>query len=176
MLKRVDRVPVGPTTNYNQKKGEANVKIIKMGVSIAAVSMAMFLGSASTVAQEAVTFGDDARYMRVVFVSYKPGKAGEAYGIINDHFAPAGAAAGLRGPIIIHFQSGAWDASFHWRLEDGLADLEWRISPNNVSFRAALVAQEGSEDAADAIFDRYNSLIARTSTVIGHRHVLEDEE
>ena len=110
------------------------------------------------------------------FLSYKPGKAGEAYGIINDHFAPAGAAAGLPGPVVIHFQSGAWDASFHWRLEDGLADLEWRRSPNDVAFRAALVAQEGSEDAADEIFDRYNSLIARTSTVIGHRHVSEDEE
>ncbi len=152
------------------------MKIIKMSASIAAVSMAMFFGSASTMAQEAVTFGDDARYIRVVFVSYKPGKAGEAYGIINDHFAPAGAAAGLPGPVVIHFQSGAWDASFHWRLEDGLADLEWRRSPNNVAFRAALVAQEGSEDAADEIFDRYDSLIARTSTVIGHRHVSEDEE
>ncbi len=152
------------------------MKIIKMSTSIAAVSMAMFFGSASTMAQEAVTFGDDARYIRVVFVSYKPGKAGEAYGIINDHFAPAAAAAGLPGPVAIHFQSGAWDAAYHWRLENGLADLEWLRSPSTVAFRAALAAQEGSEEAADEIRDRYDSLIARTSRVIGHRHVSEDEE
>ena len=89
------------------------MKIIKMSASIIAVSMALYFGSATTLAQEPATFGDDARYIRVDFVSYKPGKAGEAYGIINDHFAPAGAAAGLPGPVVIHFQSGPWDAAFH---------------------------------------------------------------
>ena len=152
------------------------MKIIKMSTSIVAACMALFLGAATTLAQEAANYGDDAAYIRVVFVSYKPGKAGEAYGIINDHFAPAGAAAGLDGPVTIHFQSGQWDAAYHWRLDNGLADLEWRISPDNVAFMAALIAQEGSEEAADEIFDRYDSLIARTSSVIGHRHVSEDEE
>ena len=152
------------------------MKIIKMSASILAACMALFFGSTTTLAQETATYGDDAAYIRVVFVSYKPGKAGEAYGIINDHFAPAGMAAGLPGPVAIHFQSGPWDAAYHWRLDDGLADLEWRISPNNVAFRAALIANEGSEEAADEIIDRYDSLIARTSSVIGHRHVSEDEE
>jgi hypothetical protein len=143
---------------------------------VIASSVALFFGSTITMAQEAATFGDDARYVRVVFVSYKPGKAGEAYGIIDNKFKPAGAAAGRPGPIIIHFQSGPWDAAFHWRLDDGLADLEWRIAPGNVEFRAALAKQEGSEEAAAALMDQYNSLIARTSSVIGHRHADEDED
>ena len=152
------------------------MKISKVNASVTAACMAMCFGATMTLAQEAANYGDDAAYIRVVCVSYKNGKAGEAYGIINDHFAPAGAAAGLTGPVTIHFQSGQWDAAFHWRLEDGLADLEWRISPNNAAFRAALVANEGSEEAADEILDRYDSLIARTNTVIGHRHVTEDED
>lgn len=127
-------------------------------------------------AQEAVTFGDDARYVRVQFVSYKPNKAGEAYSIINDHFAPAGMAAGLPAPVVIHFQSGPFDAAFHWRLENGMSDLEWRVSPNNVKFMESLAAREGGPEAARALMDRYWSLVARSVTAIGHRHVAEDEE
>lgn len=129
-----------------------------------------------TLAQEAVTFGDDARYVRVEFVSYETGKAGEAYDIINNHFQPAGASVGLAGPVIVHFQTGPWDAAFHWRLENGLADMEWRMSPNNVAFRAALAEQEGSDEAAAELFARYQSLITRSTSAIGHRHVADEEE
>jgi hypothetical protein len=150
------------------------VKKIKLGAGLIGLGMALFLNP--TLAQEPATFGDDASYIRVVFVSYKPGKAGEAYGIINSKFVPAAAEAGLPPPVVIHFQSGQFDAAFHWRLENGLADLEWLASPRNVAFRTALVAQEGGEEAADAVLDHYESLIARTTSAIGHRHIPEDEE
>lgn len=155
------------------------MKRIKIRLIIAAISSALLLGSGVSMAQDtegAVTFGDDAAYIEVTFVSYKPGKAGEAYGIIADHFAPAGMAAGLPGPVIIHFQTGPFDAAFHFRLPNGPSDLEWRISPNNAKFRAALIANEGSEEAASEVMERYNATIARTSTAIGHRHIAEDEE
>lgn len=157
-----------------KKKGEHDVKIRRIIVCILASGIALFFSSAN--AQEGTKFADDARYMRVVFVSYKPGKAAEAYGIINNKFNPAGQSVGLSGPVVVHFQSGQYDAAFHWRLDNGPADLEWRIAPDNAKFRAALARQEGSEEAASALMDRYNALIARTTSVIGHRHVAEDEE
>jgi len=156
------------------KEGEHDVKMKKTALSILVATMAFFFGSAT--AQDGMKFAEDARYMRVVFVSYKPGKAAEAYGIINDKFNPAGQSVGLSGPVIVHFQSGQYDAAFHWRLDNGPADLEWRITPENAKFRAALASQEGSEAAASALMDQYNSLIARTTSVIGHRHVGDDEE
>ncbi len=119
---------------------------------------------------------EPAVYLSVTFVSYKEGKAGEAYGIINNHFRPAAQAAELRRPVIVHFQTGPYDAAIHFRMEGGMSDLEWQRSPNNIKFRAALVKQEGSEAAADAVFDRYDALVARSVTSVGHRHVAEGEE
>jgi len=127
----------------------------------------------------ALKFGeanDDARYIRVEFVSYKPGMAGRAYQILREHYAPAGEAAGLEGPVTIHFQTGPFDAAYHWRLENGMSDMEWQRSPNRVKFRAALAELEGSEAAAQAVWDSYNATIARTVTTIGHRHVSDDDE
>jgi hypothetical protein len=148
-------------------------KITKSAI-IVSTGLALLIGS-SALAQEAAKHGPNAAFINVVFVSYHNGKAGEAYSIINDHFVPAGMAAGLPGPVAIHFDSGAWDAAYHWRLEDGYESLEWRVHPNDVAFRKALIEQEGSEEAADEIIARYESLIARTNNVIGHRH-LPDED
>ena len=158
------------------------MKKIRISSITAVFSSALLLGSGGSVAQDsdgAIRFGDNsdpAVYVSVTFVSYKQGKAGEAYGIIADHFRPAAEAAGLRGPVIVHFQTGPYDVAFHWRLENGMSDVEWQRSPDDVKFMAALAAQEGSEEAANAVFDRYNALIARSVTSVGHRHLAEGEE
>lgn len=155
---------------------------IKIRLVFAAIGSALLLGSGISMAQDsdgALKFGeanDDARYVRVTFVSYKPGMAGRAYTILREHYAPAGEAAGLDGPVAIHFQTGPFDAAYHWRLENGMSDMEWQRSPNRVKFRAALVKLEGSEEAAQAVMDSYNATIARTVTTIGHRHVSDDDE
>ena len=85
-----------------------------IALTITATLLLLTATSTVSVAQEAARFADDAVYLRIEFVSYKPGKAAEAYGIINNHFAPAGDAAGLPGPVIVHFQTGQFDAAFHW--------------------------------------------------------------
>jgi len=158
------------------------VNRIKIRLIIAAIGSALLLGSGVSMAQDsdgAVKYGqenDDARYVRVTFVSYKPGMAGRAYTILREHYAPAGEAAGLDGPVTIHFQTGPFDAAYHWRLENGMSDMEWQRSPNQVKFRAAMAELEGSEEAADAVVASYMATVARMVTTIGHRHVSDDDE
>jgi len=158
------------------------MKKIKISSIIAVLGSALLFGLGVTMAQDTggpVKWGENSEpavYLSVTFVSYKEGKAGEAYGIINNHFRPAAQAAELRRPVIVHFQTGPYDAAIHFRMEGGMSDLEWQRSPNNIKFRAALVKQEGSEAAAEAVFDRYDALIARSVTSVGHRHIAEGEE
>ena len=57
-----------------------------------------------------------------------------------------------------------------------MADLEWFRSPDDVEWMEAMVAQEGSEEAAEAVIASYVATIARTDTVVGHRHIPEEEE
>ena len=158
------------------------MKKIKISSIIATIGAALLLGPGMATGQDTggpVKWGENSEpavYVSVTFVSYKEGKRGEANQIINNHFRPAALAAGLRPRVIVHFQTGPYDVAIHLRLENGMSDLEWQRSPNRIKFRAALVAQEGSEEAADAISDRYDELIARSVTSIGHRHVAEGEE
>ena len=150
------------------------MKYLRLISAIVSVGLAFLFFSTAASAQDegGQRFADDAVYYEVEFVDYKPGKTGEAYGIIAEHFSPAGEAAGLPGPTVFHFQSGPWDAAFNWQQKNGLADLEWRISPDNAKFFAALSEQEGGEEAAQAVIDRYNEMIARTEVYIGHTHTV----
>lgn len=143
------------------------------------IALTFFLGSSGAIAQEdeggPQTQGDDAVYISVTFVDYKPGKRAEAFEIINEHFVPASEKAGVAGPIAVHFQTGEWDAAFHWRLEGGMADLEWYTSPDDVKWNKALAEQMGGEEEAAALWAHYLDLVARTSTAVGHRHVDKDD-
>ena len=137
-------------------------------------ALALVFAAAPSVAQDddggPQTWGDDAKYMTVTYVKFKAGKRADAMQIIGEHFMPAGKAAGLPPPFAFHYQTGKWDASFWWDLENGLKDLEWFISPNNIKFMASLAEQEGSMEAAEELFAKYRSMIANSLVDIGHYH------
>lgn len=105
----------------------------------------------------------DVTWQRVVLVNYKPGKVGDAKEIIKK-YQSAGAKAGTPGPEQYWFVTGSYDMMIIWTLEGGPSDLEWQSTSNGIKWRKALVEQEGSEEAADKLQDKYSSLIA-SSTV-----------
>ncbi len=155
------------------------MSIVKGGLRLLSVTFALFLGSSLALAQDdegPQTQGDDAVYASVTFVDYKPGMRADALALIAEHFVPAGKAAGTRPPVAIHFQTGEWDAAFHWRLEGGMADLEWYMSPDDVKWMAALAEQEGGKEEAEALFAKYSDMVARTLVSVGHRHVPKDDD
>ena len=155
------------------------MSLIKSSLRLLSITFALFLGSSLALAQDdegPLTQGDDAVYVSVTYVDYKPGMRADAFELIAEHFAPAGKTAGTRPPVAIHFQTGKWDAAFLWQLEGGMADLEWYVSPNDIKWMEALAAQEGSKEAADALIASYRSMIAHTLTNVGHQHVPEEAE
>lgn len=110
----------------------------------------------------------DVVWHKVSVVDYKPGKAEEAKKIVAK-FQSAAAAAGTPVPVEHWFDTGKYDIMVIWELQDSPADLEWIWSPDGVKWWNALVAQEGSEEAAQKIQDDYNSLIASSTTNISRR-------
>ena len=155
------------------------MKLFKGSLRLLSIAVAFFLGSSLAIAQDdegPQTQGDDAVYVSVTFVEYKPGMRADALEIIAEHFAPAGEAAGTRAPLAIHFQTGEWDAAFHWRLMGGMADLEWYESPDNIKWMEALAEQEGGKTEAGELLAKYRSMVARSLTNVGHRHIPEGEE
>ena len=152
----------------------------RRSLGLLAISFSFVFGASVATAQDddegPQTQGDDAVYVSVSMVDYKPGMRTDALELIAEHFKPAGEAAGLPGPVAIHFQTGEWDAAFHWRLEGGMKDLEWYRSPDDIEWMAALAEQEGSMEAAEELVAKYGSMISRSITNVGHRHVPQETE
>jgi hypothetical protein len=143
-----------------------------------AATAALFLFAVPAIAQDddegPLTQGDDARYLSITYVMFKPGQRETAMEIISEHFVPATEKAGTNPPMLaIHFQSGKWDAAFIWELQGGMADLEWYRSPDNIKWFNALAELEGGADQADEIWQKYLGTVAEAQTEVGHHHVPE---
>ena len=156
------------------------MKVFKRGIALAVAAAALMIAVPASAQDEdggPMTQGDDAKYVEVVYVKYKPGKRERAMEIISEHFMKATEAAGTSGPLgVIHLQSGEWDSLAVWSLEGGLADLEWYRTEDNIKWWAALVEQEGGEEAASALWGEYQDTIDEAESDIGHYHATEEDD
>ena len=155
------------------------MKAMKICSAFAAAIALLFLATAPASAQEdeggPQKWGDDARYVSVGYVQFRPGKREEGMEIIAEYFKPAGEKAGTPGPMfIVHFQSGKWDAIYVWEHEGGMADLEWYRSPNDIKWFAALAELNGGEEGAAEVMKRWHKTLAESETHIGHYHSGEE--
>ena len=121
--------------------------------------------------EEGPTIRENAVYLNVILVDIKPGKRGRAEEIIREYFEKASDSAGTRQPILVHLQTGSWDFMVVWRMDDGPAELTYTSTPDGKKWFAALTEIAGGEEEAQAIWDEYQSLIARSTSMLGHRHI-----
>ena len=120
---------------------------------------------------------DNVTIANVVHIAFKPGARTRAMDIIDDHFAPAGAAAGTPGPLfVVHMDTGKWDMILAWEMPGGFDDLMWYRSPNSVAWFNALAEQEGGEEAAQALLTEYRSLVASRYNEVAHIHNPDDDD
>jgi hypothetical protein len=157
------------------------MQIFKWGKVLAvAAALTMFAVPASAQDDDdgPITQGEDAKYVTITHVKFKPGKRERAMEIIAEHFVKASEAAGVPGPLgVIHYQSGEWDMLTIWLMEGGMADLEWYRSERDIKWFAALAEQEGGEEAAGALSAEYQGLIDESESDVGHFHLTgEDDE
>ena len=112
----------------------------------------------------------DVDWYRVVQIDLEAGKTNAAMKLIDEHFAPATEAAGTPGPaMLLWHQTGEWDLTVMWTMAEGPGDMEWRRSPNNISWWSAFVAREGGEEAAEALWEEWNSMVERTNSFVALR-------
>lgn len=157
------------------------MKITSMCSKLIVATAALFVFAVPAIAQDddggPMTQGDDAKYLRVSYVNFKPGQREMAMAIITDHFMPAGEKAGTNPPMLaIHFQTGKWDAAFIWEMAGGMADLEWYRSPNNIKWWNSLVEREGGVEAAQALMSEWQDSVAEGFSEVGHYHTGEEAE
>ena len=120
--------------------------------------------------EEGPTIRENVDYLDIIMIDIKPGKRGRAEEIIDDYFSKASKAAGTPEPYLVHLQTGSWDFLVAWDMADGPAELTYTNNPDGAKWFAALTELAGGEEEAQALWDEYQSLIARSTRMIGHHH------
>ena len=110
----------------------------------------------------------DVMWHTITVIDYKPGTVDEAQ-VRIEKFETASETAGTTLPVIYWFESGKYDLVVTWKLKDGPADLKGKWSPDGNTWWNALVAQEGSEEAALQLQSTYNELIASSVTSVARK-------
>ena len=110
----------------------------------------------------------DVMWHTITVVDLKPGTVDEAKTLIQK-FESASSLAGTSLPVTYWFESGKYDLVVTWMLPDGPADLQGKWSPDGDTWWNALVAQEGSEQAATKLQAEYNDLIASSVTRVARK-------
>ena len=109
----------------------------------------------------------DVEWFEIVQVDFKAGKTDDAMDMINENFKPTTAAAGTPWPVmILEHETGEWDLTVIWRMEEGPRSMEWQQSPNSQKWWAKMIERTGSEEAAEEMMAKYQSYIARTNSYI----------
>ena len=142
---------------------------------IVSVTAAIALAAIPAVAfadghEEGPTIRENVDYLNIVMVDIKPGKRGRAEEIIREYFSKASDAAGTQKPYLVHLQTGSWDFIVAWNMEDGPVELTYTNNPDGAKWFAALTEIAGGEEEAQALWDEYQSLIARSNSMLGHHH------
>ena len=110
----------------------------------------------------------DVSWHSIRLVEFENGSINEVKQIIQK-FESASASAGIPPNSVRWFESGKYDIVIIWEMDQQPAVSEWNWSPQVDKWWNSFVAQEGSEEAAKKLQDKYDSMVASTITNIARK-------
>lgn len=109
-----------------------------------------------------------ADYYQIVLAKFKPGMEDDAMKIIEEYFVAAADQAGTSKPAMeVSFLSGEWDAMWMWKMKDGLAEMEWEMSPEDVKWMQAM--NDLTDGKAMEKWEEYLSMLDSSVSYIGYQ-------
>ncbi len=141
--------------------------MIKM-LKPALVAAAMAMAATPAIAQEEE---EPRTTWQINMIDVKSGGMDRWQEIVMEHIVPAYAAAGLREPQL-HWtmMDDEWDMIVITEVPGGMATFDTHAPAARRALFAALVEQEGSEEAVRALFDELDGLEEKSSSVMTHSH------
>ena len=116
---------------------------------------------------------DNPQWVTVVLIKFGANKYSRAKEIITNFFEKAGQKAGTASPFLtLDIMTGEWDMMLTWDMKNGLEEMNWETSPDDVKWMKTMGEILGGSDKAKAIIDEYSSLIIRTTTYIAKKSQL----
>ncbi len=141
--------------------------MLKIGkAALAAASVALLAVPATAQDEE-----EPRTTWRVLLIDVADDGMGRWQEIVMDHIIPAQEAAGV--PVAqLHWiaANDDWEMIVLNEMPRGMAAFDTHANPERAALFAALVEQEGSEEAVEALFDELNSLEVKTKSFFTHSH------
>ncbi len=137
---------------------------------LAAMGIAASVFAMPAQAQVEAERGEARTTYELRMIDIGPGNGERWQEIVDDHLMPAAAAAGLPAAQIHWPVNGPWDRILVFEMRDGMAELDWHTPPDDAAFFNALIAQEGSMEAAQALMQELNSLVVDVDSIYTHTH------
>lgn len=108
---------------------------------------------------------------RILMVDVKDEGQSRWEEIVMEHVIPAYVAAGLDAPSL-HWTmlNDDWDMVIVGEIPGGMATFDHHRPAARMALWNALVAQEGSEEAVDALFAELDGLEEKTQSLYTHTH------
>lgn len=112
---------------------------------------------------------ENVTWYEIVHIEFESGSDSEALELIRDHFVPAYREAEVPGPqmAMVH-ETGEWDLTLVWHLQDGPSAFEWDTSPQEVEVQKAFIQQVGKEKAQE-LSEQYESYVSRTKVILTYQ-------
>ncbi len=137
-------------------------------LNAAFIMLCFFLISTGAKAQMQAKKYDNPKWKAIEFVQFKAGKMDRAREIIMNYFVKSSEKAGTPQPAMAsELATGEWDMMVIWELKEGIEEMNWETSPNDVKWLTAMNEISGGADKAKAILDEWSSLIMRTTRYLG---------
>ena len=111
---------------------------------------------------------ENVEWYQVVLIDFKQGTVGKVQDIIKQYEA-AGKEAGTPGPELYWMSTGEYDAMAIWKLDNGPADMEWKMSPNDVKWWDAFVKQQGSVEAAQKLQQEFAGYVNKSTSYLSRK-------
>ena len=113
---------------------------------------------------------DNPQWYHIVYIDYEAGTMAKAKQIIDDYYAKASEKSGTPGPVLaLEMNTGEYDMMIVWHLTEGLDELNWEITANNIKWQKEFVKLAGSEEKAKEIRKEYLNYIKGSKTELARK-------
>ncbi|MAM17823.1 MAG: hypothetical protein CME35_02480 [Gramella sp.] len=111
---------------------------------------------------------DNPHWVSVGMIKFKPMGKSKAMKIVEDYFAKADEAAGIKPPTIYHLVGGDYDMMVVWEMTEGLEAMNYETSPEDVKWLGEMAKLTGGQEQTMAkleefygYVDNFKSTLAR---------------
>ncbi|MGB8704299.1 MAG: hypothetical protein WCD31_04665 [Gillisia sp.] len=141
------------------------MKVIK---SITVLFVLVFLGPTLSAQEMTAKKYNNPQWYKIEHIQFVAGKADDAKKIIKDYFHAASDKAGTPNPVMeINLASGEYDYLVIWKMQDGVEELNWQNSPDDIKWIKALSDMTGGQDKAMELYGKFMADIKSVKTEIG---------